>query len=232
MKIEEIELKYNYTFPKLYKKLWKENMLNWMGDWGDKPFSIKDTWENSVYPAIKDNPPLLLHTGGYDFELLTTSAIYGYTFDELWNTDEHHFIPFAKTAEGDVYAFYKNIEIDGENPIVYIIKDDETEIIAKNFEDFIFRQMLTAINDVEKDEISADYGNDFEAYRKDILNDLRTISPYINKHYIALLEEFYNREEVLEGMFSYSLIGANELNETIKKYLNFEQLDKTFNHEI
>ncbi|HIP42301.1 MAG TPA: hypothetical protein EYG90_07330 [Campylobacterales bacterium] len=232
MKIEEIEAKHNYKFPKLYKKLWENGMLNWMGDWGDKPFSITNTWENSIYPTIKNNPPLLLHTGGYDFELLTSNAMYQYKFDELWNINEHHFIPFAKTAEGDVYAFYKNIEIDGENPIVHILQNDESKIIAKNFEDFIFRQMLTAICDVEKDEISADYGDDFEAYRKDILSDLRTISPYINKQYVALLEEFFKREEILEGMFSYGLMSTNELNLTIKKYLGFEQLNETFEHEI
>jgi len=45
-----------------------------------------------------------------------------------------------------IYAFYKNIVIDGSNPIVLVWHDaNRTEILAKNFEDFIFRKMIERI---------------------------------------------------------------------------------------
>lgn len=59
---------------------------------------------------------------------------------------------------------------------------NETEILAKNFEDFIFRKMIEAVYDIDKDELNADYKKEgFEGYRADILNDLKTISPYLKR---------------------------------------------------
>jgi hypothetical protein len=33
---------------------------------------------------------------------------------------------------------------------------NETEVLAKNFEDFIFRKMIEAVYDVDKDDLSGD----------------------------------------------------------------------------
>jgi hypothetical protein len=232
MNIKDIEEKYNFTFPELFRKLWKDGMIDWMNG-RTTSFAADENWAKTIYPKIKNNPPLLLHSGGFDFEILKAEEMLNFQFDELWDIESHEFVPFAKTDEGNVYAFYKNMKIDNEYVIVYIWNDmNETEIIAKNFEDFIFRKMLEAIFDVDKDDLNADYkDSSFNGYREDLLKDLKTIKPYLNQEYINILDKFYNRDGK-ENLFSYGSISKEELVETIEKYLKFEELDSIFEHEV
>jgi len=230
--LENIETKHNYTFPTLYKKLWEADMLNWMRGF-ELPLEKGKTWADDVYPTLKENPPLLLHSGGTDFELLTTDEMLNFEFPELWDTEKHHFIPFAKTAEGNIYAFYKNIKVEGENPIVLIWDDmDETEVIAKNFEDFIFRKMLEITEDIDKEDLNTDYGEaGIESYRTDILADLKSITPYIKSEYVTVLNDIYNAE-VLDMLFSYGFKSKKSLATIIKEMLDFEYLDDVIEHEV
>ena len=232
--LEQIETKHNYTFPKLYKTLFEEDMINWMRGF-KLPLLEGKTWADDIYPTLKENPPLLLHSGGSDFELLTPNEMLNFEFPKEWDIDTHHFIPFAKTSEGNTYAFYNNIEIDGQNPIVLIWEDDESEFIAKNFEDFIFRKMIEATDDIDKDNIDADYGKDnenaMELYRADILNDLKTITPYLSENYVNILSNAY-KGEVIETLISYGFKRDKTLKEILHEEINFEKMADLFEHEI
>ena len=230
--LETIEKKHNYTFPTLFNKLWDDEMLNWIRGF-ELPLPEGKTWAEDVYPTFKENPPLLLHSGGSDFELFTPNDILDFEFPEEWDTKQHHFVPFAKTTEGNVYAFYQNVEIDGENPIVLIWEDDEAEYVAKNFEDFIFRKMIEATESIDKDDLYADYGKDngMELYRTDLQADLKSIRPYLKDEYISVLEEAYNGE-VLETLISYGFIGSKPVKDAINEMLDFEYMDDVFDHEI
>ncbi len=229
--LEQLETKHNYAFSELYKTLFEADMLNWMRGF-ELPLAEGKTWAEDVYPTLKENPPLMLHSGGSDFELLTPDEILNFEFSEDWDTETHHFIPFAKTAEGNTYAFYKNIEIDGENPIVLIWEDDEAEYIAQNFEDFIFRKMIESSDDIDKDDLYADYGkeNPMELYRTDLKADLQSIRPYLKESYISVLETAYNGE-ILETLISYGLMGSKPVKEVINEMLAFELMGEVFDHE-
>jgi len=231
--ITQLEEKHNFNFPALYKKLWENEMLNWMRGF-DLPLPNDKTWAEDVYPTLKENPPLLLHSGGSDFELLTADEILNFKYPELWNTKEHHFIPFAKTAEGNVYAFYNNLKVDEDTPIVLIWDDmDEAEVIAKNFEDFIFRKMLEATDDIDKDDLHADYGKDtpVELYRADLQADLKSIRPYLKEEYVAILEKMYNADAV-ETLISYGFRSDKPIKHIIKEMLDFKFMGDVFEHEI
>ena len=230
--LEEIEKRYNYTFPPLYRKLWNEDMLNWMRGF-ESPLTDDLNWANDVYPTLTERPPLLLHSGGPDFELMTPEQMMTFEYPQSWDTDTHHFIPFSRTSEGEYYAFYKNIETSGENPVVLIWDDmNETEIVAKNFEDFIFRKMLEASYDVDKEDLEADYGKEkrMEHYREDLLKDLQSIRPYLNEQYVTILENIYNAE-IIETLISYHLKGQKPIGEIIEEMLYFEQMSESFEHE-
>jgi hypothetical protein len=233
MELAKLESKYKYKYSKFFKKLWDDGMLDWM-DKRTTPFAPGETWESSVYPKIKENPKVLLHTGGFDFEMLTYDDMLNFKFDEFWDIETHNFIPFARTEEGIVYALYSNIKTDGESAVVCIWDDmNETEVLAKNFEDFIFRKMIEAVYDVDNDDLNADYKETgFEGYRADILNDLRTISPYLKKEYVEILSDIYNRKNVIKGMISHSLLSRDEFTNIIQEYLHFEELNAVFEHEL
>ena len=229
--LEPLETKHNYSFPKLYKTLFEADMLNWIRGF-ELPLPEGKTWADDVYPVLKENPPLLLHSGGSDFELLTPDDILHFEFPEAWDTDTHHFIPFAKTAEGNTYAFYENMEINGENPIVLIWEDDETEIVAKNFEDFIFRKMLEAADDIDKEDLEADYGKKDDAiehYRADLKADLKSIRPYLNTTYIKILEDAYDGD-VVSTLISYGFKTSKPLKEIFAEMLDFKEMGDTFDH--
>jgi len=230
--LEQLETKHNFTFPKLYKTLFEADMTNWMRGF-ELPLEKGKTWADDVYPTLKENPPLLVHSGGSDFELLTPEETLNFKFPEDWDTETHHFIPFAKTAEGDTYAFYKNEEVDGETPIVLIWQDDEAEYISKNFEDFIFRKMLESADDIDKDDLYADYGkeNPMELYRSDLKADLESIRPYLKDAYISLLDTAYNGE-VLETLIAYGFMGTKPVKDIVKEMLDFELMGEVFEHEV
>ncbi len=227
--LEQLEIRHNYTFPSLFQTLFEADKLNWMRGF-DEPLEKGKTWADDVYPILKVNSPLLLHSGGSDFELLTPKSILDFEFPEAWDTDTHHFIPFAKTAEGNTYAFYDNGE--EETPIVLIWEDDEAEYVAKNFEDFIFRKMLEAADDIDKDDLYADYGkeNPMELYRADLKADLEAIRPYLKGTYLNILDESYNGD-VLETLIAYGFMGSKPVKEVIKELLDFEFMGEVFEHE-
>ena len=234
MNLTIIEKQYKFKFPKLFKTLWDDGMLDWMNGHSGT-FNKNESWASTIYPQIKEKPPLFLHTGGFDFEMLTPDNILNWKFDEMWDIDEHKFIPFAKTDEGNVYAFYDGIKTDGEAAIVYIWNDmNETEVLAKNFEDFIFRKMLEATYDIDKDDLRADYKEQegFKCYQEDIQRDLETISPYLKGNYREILHEIYYRDEIQETMFAYGLLEHNKLGVLLEQYLNFEEFDSVFEHEL
>jgi len=227
--LEQLETKHNFNYPALYKNLFEADKLNWMRGF-EEPLPKDKTWADDVYPTLKENLPLLLHSGGSDFELLTPKAILDFKFPEAWDTDTHHFIPFAKTAEGNTYAFYENGT--EETPIVLIWEDDEAEYVAKNFEDFIFLKMLEAADDIDKDDLYADYGKDepMELYRADLKADLEAIRPYLKDEYLSVLEVAYN-SEVLETLIAYGFMANKPVKETIKEMLDFELMGEVFEHE-
>jgi|GEM_PF-6066370 hypothetical protein len=63
--LEQLEEKYGFAYPELYKRLYADGML----DWGQS----SPDWFREVYPAIKEKPPLLLLMN--DFEVLPVKDI-------------------------------------------------------------------------------------------------------------------------------------------------------------
>ena len=225
MKIKELEEKYQFSYPKIYVNLWNDGMLDWHNGWYE-PWTYHKNWFTEIYPTIKDNPPLLLHTN-FDLEMLSQKDILDYEFCEWWDP-KHQFIPFASSGAGDLFAFYKNVvNQKGEHPIVFVWHDDNrTQYLAQNFEDFIFRQMLEVVVNYEGDETA--YFKDLQEFQHKIQADLKTVKKYLKPAYVAILEDIYYRDFTNAD----TLLSLEEMNAIFDKTIKFDLFDKEFNHEI
>ena len=229
--LQQIEEKFDFTFPEYFKRLWNDGMLNYMRGF-EEGLKEGETWVDTVYPTLQENPPALLHSGEAQLTLLTPDAMLNFETPVFWDVDTHHFIPFAKTLEGNYYAFYDNVKVDGEAPIVEIWDEmDDTEYYAKNFEDFIVRQMVESAEDIDKDDLKVEYGGDVNAYIADVERDIKSITPYLKAGYTQLLNEIYSKEPK-EGTLAYSLISMREAEKIVEEYLDFELMGESFSHEI
>ena len=224
--LEEIETKHHFTFPDFFRKLWDEGMLDYMRDLEDE-----ESWEDTIYPKLRENPPTLLHSGEAGLKLLTPEEMLNFETPPFWDVETHHFIPFAKTIEGNYFAFYNNVKVEGEVPVVEIWDEmDDAEYYAKNFEDFIFRQMVEASTDIDPVDFIAEY-EDIHGYIDDIERDILSITPYLKTEYIGILKDIYSKEPQ-KGDFSYFLITIDEAEKIVKECLGFELLNESFSHEI
>lgn len=229
MTLQDIEIKYKFKFPHLYKQLDVDGMLN-IGEYGPK-------WYAEVYPTLKDNPPLLLHS--YDFELLNLKSVDEEIRD--WSDPEDYrnidkqfkFIPFGKSGAGDHYCFFLNEEYDGKYPIVYLWHDsNEADYLAGNLQDFIFKMLLTDMsnqdiyNEVSDDEFRSDLESVFKSHKK-----------YLTSQQINILEDILTREIidyeiVLSRMKepARGLLTDIELKSLLDKNIPFEKMDQSFKY--
>lgn len=234
MNIAELEQKYNFKYPEIYRQLAEDNMLNW-GESGPQ-------WFETTFPELKKNPPLLLF--GYDIEIWNDQQFVEASIDEMSDAEdyrnihsEYRFVPFAKNGAGDIYAFQFDLQHNGEVPVTFIPHDDEeAEVVAKNFQDFIFRQLLEAITEIDEDSMF--YEDEEEDLKQNLFNQLRTHESYLTARQIEILNDIYQRD-----IFEYSykvpngrsfesegLVTFDEVEKILNSEIGFDQLNKKFNY--
>ncbi len=221
-----IETHYDLTLPPLYHRLHDEGMLDWLG--GQKePLPEGFDWAKEVYPLLHENPPLLFHTGG-DLFLMSTQQILACDCPQYWRGSRFQLIPFARGIDEAMHwVFLYDKEAEGEPMVATVFEDEEeAQIIAKNFEDFIFRSMLEAADEIDKEHLDREYGLDApEKYRADILRDLDTVSPYLKEEYIHALRTLYHGI-VRQTLVSYYFEGSQPTEKVKEALLSFEQIDE------
>ncbi|WP_228441256.1 SMI1/KNR4 family protein [Chryseobacterium phosphatilyticum] len=236
MDIEQLEQKYNFKYPDIYKCLCEDGMLNW-GESGSD-------WYRATFPQFKKNPPLLLF--GNDIEIWNHQQFVEASIEEMSEEDDYRnihanykFVPFAKNGAGDLYAFQFDLKNNGEVPITFIPHDDEeAEILAKNFQDFIFRQLLEALTEIDENAMFYEEGE--EDLKRNLFNQLKTHEPYMTSRQIEILHSIYQRD-----LFEYTyktpnghvfeaegLATYDEVEEILNREIAFENLRKTFNYTI
>ncbi|WP_300691619.1 SMI1/KNR4 family protein [Chryseobacterium sp.] len=232
--LTDLEQKYNFQYPEIYRRLSENKML----DWGES----SSDWYKTVFPKLKENPPLLLF--GYDIEIWNNHQLVEGSIQEMSDEDDYRnihsdykFVPFAKNGAGDWYAFQFDIQNNGEVPVTFIPHDDvEAEVMAGNFQDFIFRQLLEAVTEIDDDSMF--YEDEEADLKENLLNQLKTHEPYLNPKQIDILKDIYQRD-----IFEYTykvpnghtfeaegLVTFDEVEEILAREIAFEQLNKKFNY--
>lgn len=230
MTIKDIETKYGFQFPFLYKQLDADGMLD-VGEYGPN-------WFTEVYPTLKDNPPLLLHS--YDFESLNLKSV-AEEIEELRDPEDYRninpefkFIPFAKSGGGDHYCFFLNDEENGDVPIVFVWHDsNEVNYLAKNLQDFIFKVLLI---DMSQQDLYNELSD--EEFRSDLESVFKSHKKYLTERQNEILESILKRE-IIDYEINVSpkivetargLLTDHELESIVNEVIPFDKMNKSFKY--
>ena len=230
MTLTEIEKEYNFKYSALYKQLEQDGMLE-VGEYGPN-------WYNTVFPKLKENPTLLLHS--YDFELLNTNSI-SEEINDFSDPDDYRqinpefkFIPFAKSGAGDHYCFLLNEQNGDDIPIVFVWHDcNEVNYLAKNLQNYIFRALLT---DMSEQDIYNNVSD--KEFRDNIESVLKTHTKYLTEQQTEILKSVLSREiidyeiELPRGRKEKhrGLLTDIELKRILNEIIPYEKMDKSFEY--
>ncbi|MHC6202464.1 SMI1/KNR4 family protein [Breznakiellaceae bacterium SP9] len=211
--LTELEQKYNFQYPELYKRVYLDGML----DWGRRDLTF-------------------LLAGGLDIEIIPFGSAgdkpYSQTvwseISDLRDPEDYRkvpsnfkFIPFAMTGGGDNYVFQFDLEENGDVPITQLFHDEENaQILSKNFEDFIFRSLIE-----EAIYVNEDFSYIFDRTHRESV--LRTHKPYLKEQHFEILSEIYHRD--LSESHS-GLLTEDELNELFQREIPYARLDEKFKY--
>ncbi|MDR2231091.1 MAG: SMI1/KNR4 family protein [Flavobacteriaceae bacterium] len=218
--LEDLEKEFNFTYPELYKQLYADKMLDWGSD--------GNGWYANVFLKLKENPPLLLF--GSDIEIWDP-IVYRDGIREMINHEiydinpKYRMLPFAKNGAGDMFVFQLDMENNGEIPITFFGHDSDAEILAKNLQDFIFRQLLESLTEI--DEYSMFYEDSEEKIKQNLHNQLKTHRKYLKAEQVEILEDFYQRD-----IFEYTYKTPNGSEFEAKGLLTFDDLEKLIKQDM
>lgn len=230
MLLNEIESEFGFNYPKLYKQLEQDGMLN-VGEYGPE-------WYKTTFPKLKENPPLFLHT--IDFELLNINSV-SEEIRELSDPDnyrqikpEFKFIPFGKSGAGDHFCFFLNDQIGDDIPIVLVWHDsNQVDCLAKNLQDYIFRVLLTDMSDQDT------YNNIIdEDFRNNLKYSLKTHTKYLTDQQNRILQNVFSRE-IIDYEITLprgkkeahrGLLTDIELKKILTEVIPYEKMDTTFEY--
>lgn len=230
MTVTEIENKYSFKYPELYKQLEQDGMLN-VGTYGPDWYSI-------VFPTLKESPPLLLHTN--DFELLNVKAV-NEAIEELTDPKDYRqikpefkFIPFGQSGGGDHYCFFLNEHNGDDIPVVFVWHDsNEVTYLARNLQDYIFRMLLTDMSDQDIYNNITD-----EAFKDNLKSVLKTHTKYLTEKQAEILQNISSRAiidydiDLPKGRKEKhrGLLTDIELKQICSEVIPYEKMDTTFEY--
>lgn len=220
--LEQIELKYNFEYPKLYKQLCEDGMLN-TGKYGGN-------WYNQNYDRIKDNPIFLIWSGEVEILEDSYSEIESNITDlrdqGMWSVKpELVIIPFAANGAGDLYCFYYNEQVGEDIPIVILYHDEDImTILAKNLQDFTFYILLqTAASSFYSKPPNLE---EIENRIFNINSMYKSHKKYLTEEQIKILDDIYSKEFKPQSKYHWGMISEREMNEIKDNKLNFPLFKK------
>ncbi len=210
--LKAIEEQFGFSYPESYLGLDKDNMLG-RGRQGPN-------WYAEVYPGIRRRPPFLVFVGEFKIipenDLVREIEKVALRVGERWKL-----IPFGRDGSGNLYVL--NYTAEGSLDSVDVFNRDGSLVkLAKSFEDFIFRQLLGAVVQINPEDIE-----DEDEYNKDLFAMLESHKPYLSPERFALLKSVYGKE-VGEDDDEYGKISIDEYYELLNKEIYFSEIDKKY----
>lgn len=221
--LESLEKKYDFQYPELYKQLCKDGMLD-TGQFGTG-------WVDRNYERIKDHPIFLIWSS--DVELIEEFELEEYIENikdpDTWDVKpEINLIPFAQNGGGDWYCFYYNEQQGDDVPVVIIYHDGDTaDILAKNLQDFMFRQLLETASNYY---MSADELRNQEKVVWDLRSMFNSHKKYLSEKQSVILAEIFAKGMKEYEEDTWGMITSDEAYDIIKQEINFPLLDEEFEY--
>lgn len=195
-----------FKFPKIYAEMDK---LGWL-----------DTSETNSYLYLWLN----------DMEWYRCEDIRNYEYED---GEVKNIVSFAHTGGGDKWGWY--LEESNRLPVVLCYHDEcEGMFYAENIEGAIFRNILEFVSDslfyVDASKAES-YQLNIVEIRQYLLNWRRRFDKWFNKSWLEELDEFIKLKfKICHTKYGnyYALLTPEEADEKIKKYLDFDLINKTF----
>lgn len=215
--LQQLEEKFGFRYPALYHQLYADGMLNW-GILGPE-------WMSQQYPALRENPPLLLFANEFEPMDLPdiASQLEEFADPAYWMNIQPglRFIPFGQNGAGDFYCFHPAGQQDEHIPVVLLWHDaDRATYKARNLGDFIFRAMIESVADIEAAEFSLLPTEDFKT---NLRNTLHSHGRYLSTSHLKVVTALYETSRS-----SNPLISDKQLQELLEREAGWELLDQTF----
>lgn len=210
--LKALEEQFGFSYPEIYLRLEKDNML----DWGKQG----PNWYKEVYPNIRCKPPILLFSG--EFKIIPKIDL-AKEIEKvaLRVSNRCKLVPFGRDGSGNLYVF--NYAGDGSLDSLDILNRDGSLVkLAKSFEDFIFRQLLGAVVQINPEDIE-----DEDEYNKDLFAMLESHKPYLSSERFEILKSVYEKE-IEENDDEFGKISIDEYYELLNKEIDFPGINKKF----
>lgn len=217
--IADIQNEFDFNFPALYVKIEQDGNLNW-GTQGPN-------WYKEIYPLLRENPPFLLFCN--DFKILDEEQIRKLIHQFRADWDKLGlFVPFGKNGAGDYisFRFNENKEIDCICKLSR--KTEFGYVLARNFEDFLFRELLLATYDINE--------SDIEEGEEDFLQDLQAMlnshKKYLPKRQFDILQKIYYLPINQYEDEQFGMIDSNEFDALLESEVTNDLMPKEFTYRI
>lgn len=178
MELNELEKNLDVAYPQKWHDIFKSGVVEWLKHDYD--------WLNKNRDEIESNPSAFFYTLEGDCELIPLGNMneeieylhemfsWGLNGEENQKRINPHYkmIPFAKMGSGDVYCFLFDDREEQVPVVVYGHDTGDVEVWAKNFDEFLYLQMIRAVTDWDQDPNDAAWQEHFaflaDVYKKKI----------------------------------------------------------------
>ncbi len=131
-------------------------------------------------------------------------------------------VPFAQTANGDLWCWYPGWATGNTPPIVLVSGGKDARLYAPNFEGFLFRQLLEQLSGAEGQSLERDEAE----LERQAQAALERVRPYLRSNWLALLDAVRERplrRNELTGRLQF--LEPEEAREIVQRELPFEHLN-------
>lgn len=189
MKLFELEIQLGFTFPKAFHTIYETGAMKWLEMSKEEIRDNREAYINDSKAFLMLNcgcEPYLFDEIPKAIEILKEWIGWQEQDRKVTLSKEITLIPFGHNGGGDLYCFLYS-KRDNEPMIVLYYHDEygNPKIVGHDFEEFLYIQMLDAVEN-EEDINSENYQNQIlflnDKYRQKI----------INKDADTLLDDYYS----------------------------------------